>query len=131
MEAKDIRLLFADDNELNLDIIIGQLEDSGFEDVKGFDGGLTILEHMKKNPSGFDVVLLDQMMPDMEGNQVISEMKKHEKLKHIPAIIITNDETGNAEKKSKEVGAFAFFYKSCDHQKLVQKILEAAKTRNK
>lgn len=126
MKIEEIRLLFADDNDLNLEILIDQLKESGFENIQGFGGGTEILAYMQENPNDFDIVLLDQMMPDMEGDQVIQEMKKHKDLKHVPAIIITNDESGDAEKKSGDAGAFAFFHKSCDHEELVKKILEAA-----
>ena len=55
--------------------------------VEGANSGREGLEAMRQNPP--DAVLLDIMMPEMDGWEVYRQMKTDEALKHIPVIIVT------------------------------------------
>jgi two-component system response regulator VicR len=55
--------------------------------VEGANSGQEGLEAMRQNPP--DAVLLDIMMPEMDGWEVYRQMKTDEALKHIPVIIVT------------------------------------------
>lgn len=69
-----------------IDLIRLILGRRGF-DVSGADGGVEGLEAVLANPP--DLVLLDLMMPDMDGWEVYQQMKAHEKTRDIPVIVIT------------------------------------------
>jgi DNA-binding response OmpR family regulator len=58
----------------------------GFE-VKGAAGGVEGLKMIRQDPP--DLVLLDLMMPDMDGWEVYQQMKADEKTKHVPVIVVT------------------------------------------
>ncbi len=83
-EIKNI-LCIEDEPEM-IDLIRLILNRHGF-DVQGADGGREGLEKVKKNPP--DLVLLDLMMPDVDGWEVYQQIKADEKTKHIPVIIVT------------------------------------------
>ena len=83
-EIKNI-LCIEDEPEM-IDLIRIILNRHGF-DVQGADGGREGLEMIKKNPP--DLVLLDLMMPDIDGWEVYQQIKADEKTKHIPVVIIT------------------------------------------
>jgi DNA-binding response OmpR family regulator len=55
--------------------------------VKGATGGIEGLEMIRKELP--DLVLLDLMMPDMDGWEVYQQMKADEKTRHIPVIVVT------------------------------------------
>ena len=83
-EIKNI--LCIEDEPDMIDLIRLILNRHGF-DVQGADGGKEGLEKVKKNPP--DLVLLDLMMPDIDGWEVYQQIKADEKTKHIPVIIVT------------------------------------------
>jgi DNA-binding response OmpR family regulator len=83
-EIKNI-LCIEDEPEM-IDLIRLILNRHGF-DVKGADGGREGLEMVRENPP--DLVLLDLMMPDIDGWEVYQQIKADEKTKHIPVIVVT------------------------------------------
>jgi len=83
-EIKNI-LCIEDEPEM-IDLIRLILNRHGF-DVKGADGGREGLEMVRENPPA--LVLLDLMMPDIDGWEVYQQIKADEKTKHIPVIVVT------------------------------------------
>lgn len=85
MNEKKKILIIEDDAEM-IDLIKLILENEGYDAI-GVMGGKQGLERMyKENP---DLVLLDIMMPEIDGWEVFHKMKSDEKLKSIPVIIVT------------------------------------------
>jgi two-component system glycerol uptake and utilization response regulator len=86
-DAKTI--LIIDDSKLNIDILLGML--SGYDIVVALDGlsGIEIAVREK-----IDLILLDILMPEMDGFQTCQALKRDERSRHIPIIFITarNDE---------------------------------------
>ena len=86
-------ILVVDDNEENRDVLSRRLLRDGHE-VMLAEGGRQAVRMLKRY--SFDLVLLDIMMPDIDGYQVLSEIKRDSKLKDIPVIMITAvDETAS------------------------------------
>ena len=83
-EIKNI-LCIEDEPEM-IDLIRIILNRHGF-DVQGANGGREGLEKVRKSPP--DLVLLDLMMPDVDGWEVYQQIKADEKTKDIPVIIVT------------------------------------------
>ncbi|OQX64695.1 MAG: two-component system response regulator [Chloroflexi bacterium] len=83
-EIKNI-LCIEDEPEM-IDLIRLILNRHGF-DVQGADGGREGLEMVKKSPP--DLILLDLMMPDIDGWEVYQQIKANEKTKDIPVIVVT------------------------------------------
>lgn len=83
--SKKMRALIVDDDVLNVESIKEDLQDSNFEVVTAFNGkeALKILN----SDNDFRVVLLDRMMPEMDGMEVLKIMKNDPHLKYIPVII--------------------------------------------
>ena len=86
MNTEIKNILCIEDEPDMIDLIRLILNRHGF-DVQGADGGKEGLEKVKKNPP--DLVLLDLMMPDVDGWEVYQQIKADEKTKHIPVIIVT------------------------------------------
>jgi DNA-binding response OmpR family regulator len=86
MDANLKSILCVEDEPEMIDLIRLILGRRGFE-VKGAAGGVEGLKMIRQNPP--DLVLLDLMMPDMDGWEVYQQMKADEKTKHIPVIVVT------------------------------------------
>jgi|SRR5687767_15447530 len=80
-------ILLVDDEQQAIDVFKAALVEGGDEVVVAKDGK-TALMMIKQQP--FDLVVLDEMMPDMSGNDVIKALKADEQTKNIPIIILTN-----------------------------------------
>ncbi|MFH1782201.1 MAG: response regulator, partial [Candidatus Omnitrophota bacterium] len=93
MEKK--RILVVDDNEDILKMLEIRAEAEGYEFISAQDGEEMLSIIKTKKP---DVILLDIMLPKMDGYSALREMRKEEGFKDIPVIVIT-------AKKKEEVGS--------------------------
>jgi len=80
------RILIVDDEPFNLDLLEQELELLGYGSVRAVDGR-NALERLQSE--AFDLVLLDVMMPGIDGFGVLERMKSHPKWQHIPVIMIS------------------------------------------
>jgi len=84
--TQDIHILVVDDNQENLRVVSNYLKESGFKIALAMNGeeALKILSSDK-----IDLILLDVMMPGMDGFEVCGKLKQDQKLKDIPIIFLT------------------------------------------
>lgn len=85
-DTNSIHILCIEDEPEMIDLIRLILGRRGFE-VVGAAGGKEGLEKVRQKPP--DLVLLDLMMPDMDGWEVYQQMKADEKTKDVPVIVVT------------------------------------------
>lgn len=81
------KILVVDDEPFNLDILTEYLSEAGYEVISAEDG-LVALKRLQEHPD-VDLVVLDRMMPHMDGIEVLKTIKSDDKLKHIPVIMQT------------------------------------------
>lgn len=87
MSSRDPRnIVYIEDDQEMIDLVSMILSRRGFE-VKGVQGGLAGLDYI--NTQRPDLILLDLMMPDVDGWDIYQQMKSREDTKNIPVIIIT------------------------------------------
>lgn len=110
------RILVVDDDEniLNLEKTI--LEQKGF-DVTGATGGSEALDLLAEQ--AFDLVLLDVMMPEVDGFTVCRKIKEDPRLKEIPVIFLTAKGGGEALAEGFESGAIMYINKPFTANKLL------------
>jgi adenylate cyclase len=86
-------ILVADDNDSGRELIAQQLQRQGFLVIEA-DGGQSCLETMRR--VGPDLLLLDLVMPDMNGYEVLQVIRADEQLRRIPVVVISGiqDEQG-------------------------------------
>jgi class 3 adenylate cyclase len=80
------RLLAVDDDEMNRDMLVRRLQKLGYEVGEAATGREAL---SKLKDGNFDLVLLDILMPDLDGFQTLEFMKADPRLRHIPAIMLT------------------------------------------
>ncbi len=98
-------LLIVDDEPLNREMLVRRLKRMGFSAV-GAENGKVALEVIETEP--FDLVLLDILMPVMDGFQTLERLKANEKLRHIPVIMLTALDEVSATVRCIEAGAEDF-----------------------
>lgn len=81
-------ILVADDDPFNVDILLEYLEDTGYA-VETVEDGPTAWRLLEANPDGYDVAILDRMMPGLDGIQVVQRVKRHPVLHSLPVILQT------------------------------------------
>lgn len=117
------RLLIVDDEEPNRLLLRDPLEALGYE-IAEADSGLQALQLAAERPP--DTILLDVMMPGMDGLQVCRRLKKQPRTAHIPILMVT----ALAERKERlmgiEAGANDFLNKPVDMQDLTLRVANAA-----
>jgi DNA-binding response OmpR family regulator len=112
--AKRILVVDDDENILNLEKTI--LEQKGF-DVTGAAGGAEALKLLAEKD--FDLVLLDVMMPEVDGFTVCRKIKEDPRLKDIPVIFLTARGGGEALAEGFESGAVMYINKPFTANKLL------------
>ena len=105
------RVLVADDNELNRDLLSRRVRRLGHEVVLAEDGRQT-LELLRAEP--FDVVLLDIMMPNLNGYEVLEAVRVDEHLMHIPIIMISAVDDPESIARCIRLGAVDYLPKPFD-----------------
>jgi two-component system phosphate regulon response regulator PhoB/two-component system alkaline phosphatase synthesis response regulator PhoP len=103
------KILIAEDDNFLVNAYRLKFEKSGFEVQIAFDGNQALEILNKFVPS---VILLDLIMPNMDGFSVLAELKKVEKYKKIPVIITSNLGQKEDIEKAMNLGARDFFVKS-------------------
>ncbi len=86
MPAEKMRVVCIEDEPEMIDLVRLILSRKGFE-VIGADGGVEGLQTVKREKP--DLVLLDLMMPDMDGWEVYQQIKADEDLRGIPIVVVT------------------------------------------
>jgi DNA-binding response OmpR family regulator len=86
MPAEEMRLVCIEDEPEMIDLVRLILGRKGFE-VIGANGGVEGLETVRREKP--DLVLLDLMMPDMDGWEVYQQIKADEELRKIPVVVVT------------------------------------------
>ncbi|MFO1298488.1 MAG: two-component system response regulator [Rubrivivax sp.] len=100
-------LLVVDDTPANLNLMAGLLNRE--YRVKLALSGPRALELAQRDPP--DLVLLDVMMPEMDGYEVCRRLKQDERTRHVPVIFITAMNQPDAETRGFDVGAADFIHK--------------------
>jgi len=118
MPTKDKRIvLIADDDPGALELIQTVLDGQGFDLVTATDGRQAIDQVVNLQP---DMVLLDVMMPEVDGYAVCRHIKNNDLLKRIKVILYSAKEKVKGKAVAKEVGAEAFLPKPFDTKELLQ-----------
>jgi diguanylate cyclase (GGDEF)-like protein len=108
MEAPKGRILVVDDDKLNRIKLSVNLQEAGCEVVLA-ENGAQALELLYSQP--FDTVLLDLMMPVMDGFAVLEQVRAHETLRHVPIIVISAEEDLGSVVQCIEMGAADYLAK--------------------
>jgi class 3 adenylate cyclase len=101
-QMPNARLLAVDDDDMNREMLVRRLQKIGY-DVSEATNGREALHKLKE--ANYDLVLLDILMPDLDGFQTLEFMKADPRLRHIPVIMLTALDDVDSNVRCIEAGA--------------------------
>lgn len=113
-------ILVVDDTESNIDILVESLSDD--YDVSVAMDGESALEIVAEEPP--DLILLDIMMPDMDGYEVCEKLKSDDTTKAIPVIFLSGATDEASKEKGLALGAVDFITKPIEKNIVLSKLKE-------
>ncbi|MDP3093824.1 MAG: response regulator [bacterium] len=114
------KILIIEDEEIMLDLLQRKLVARGYQISLARDGEEGLKKMKEERP---DMVLLDLIMPKMDGFSVMEEIRKDDNLKKIPLIVISNSGQPVEISRIKELGAKDWLIKTeFDPQELAEKV---------
>ena len=121
---KGLHILLAEDNELNMEIAEFVLQNVGADVTKAWNGQEAVELFRKSEPGGFDTILMDIMMPVMNGYEAAKKIRSldREDAKTIPIIAMTANAFTEDRLKAKESGMNEHIVKPLDVELLIKVI---------
>ena len=123
-----LHILLVEDNELNMEIAEFMLRNEGADVTKAWNGRKAVEIFEKSRPDEFDVILIDIMMPVMNGYEAARMIRSmdREDAKVIPIIAMTANAFTEDKLRAKEAGMNEHIAKPVDTKRLVKIICELA-----
>jgi DNA-binding response OmpR family regulator len=120
MSAKKIVII--DDSKLVLAVASDALQSAGFE-VLATDSGIDANQHIytSKRP---DLIIIDVMMPLLNGDRKVKLLKERESSRHIPILLMSSKPADELAALTRDAGADGYIQKPFDAQTLISKVQE-------
>ena len=112
------KILLVDDEPDIVEFLKYNLEQNGYDVIVGHDG-LQALKKLSENP---DLIVLDIMMPHLNGYEVYQKIRENKKFRDVPIIFLTAKSGETDEIKGLELGASDFIQKPISPKKLIARI---------
>lgn len=119
-------ILIVDDFQDNIDLLVDILKDAGYTSLSHVSSGKAALQLLEKNPN-FGLILLDLMMPELDGCETCSRITTRPETRHIPVIMVTGGSLHRDEAllRSFDAGAVDFIGKPLQEVELYGRIRAA------
>ena len=125
MNEEKVHVLVVDDYAENVELLKELLTASGYEVTTAYDGDEALKKVDRRKP---DLILLDNMMPKMDGYQVCEALRNKEETKEIPIIFVTaKTEVKDWTHAIFNVGVNSYITKPINPKKLLDKVKSVLK----
>ena len=119
--ASELRFLVVDDFSTMRRIVCNLLKDRGFTETEEAEDGQAALAKLRNGK--FDFVVCDINMPNVNGLQMLAEVKKDAKLKHIPVLMVTAEARKEDILLAAQLGAAGYVVKPFTKAVLEEKVI--------
>ena len=113
------KILVVDDEMYIVNILDFTLGSEGFRVISAANGEEALRKALEIDP---DLIVLDVMMPKIDGFEVCRALKAKEETKHIPVILLTAKDRDSDREKGKEVGADLYMTKPFSPTRLLEEV---------
>jgi len=103
------KILMIEDEEIFIEMFGEKLKQEGYELTYARNGAWGVKEAVK---GGFDMFIIDMVMPAMTGDEMVAKIKLDEKVKNVPIIILSASVEEDIAQKVKQMGIDAFYLKT-------------------
>lgn len=128
-ESRPLRILAVDDNRIERMFMLQQIKELG-HDVLEAENGQQAIDILHNKDNHVDIVLIDRIMPILDGLSVVIRMKDDATLKKIPVIMITGAGSNNEMREGIDAGVFYYLTKPVSAD-LLRSVLTAASRESK
>jgi len=118
-EYQDYTILIVDDNPTNLNVLVDYLEEYGFEIMIAKSGEIGLKRVKVTKP---DIILLDVMMPGIDGFETCRQLKANEETRDIPIIFMTALDNVEDKVRGFELGAVDYVTKPIEQKEVLARI---------
>jgi two-component system, sensor histidine kinase and response regulator len=118
VESKS-KILIADDEADAVELLKKRLRFEGYETLEAYDGVECLRQASEGNP---DLIILDVMMPEMDGYEVCRRLKASKKTAQIPVLMLTAKREVENKVKGLDIGAHDYLTKPFDYQELSARV---------
>lgn len=118
MEKKS-KILIVEDNEDTVELLKKRFRSEGYETAEAYDGEEGLKKVVDYNP---DLVVLDVMMPKMDGYEVCQRLKLDENTRYIPVIMLTAKSDVASKVRGLDIGADDYLPKPFDYKELSARV---------
>ena len=118
------KILIVDDVDINREILRSILEDE--YTILEAENGKQALEIVDQEAKNMAAILLDLVMPEMDGTQVLEELNRREVIGKVPVLVISGDHTVEVQKKCFELGISDFIAKPFNNAIIKQRVKNTA-----
>ncbi|MEZ5650130.1 MAG: EAL domain-containing protein [Burkholderiaceae bacterium] len=118
--VQNARVLMIDDEPILIELVRAFLEDAGYETFEGISEPQTALDSIRSQRP--DVILLDLMMPEVSGFDILEQVRGDEALRAVPVIVMTSASDAHTKLRVLELGAADFLEKPVDPSELVLRL---------
>lgn len=108
-QAQNKKVLMIEDEDVFIDIFGGKLEQDGFNMTFAKNGAWGIKELMENK---YDLVIIDMVMPAMNGDEIVAKLKLEEETKNLPIIVLSASVDEETKQRVEEMGVTHFFIKT-------------------
>jgi len=121
-------ILVVDDSPTMRGMVSHALNEAGFETKEAENGkdALIKLTMMEEGGTKPDVIVTDINMPEMDGIELVREIRKLSAFKHVPVLVLTTDNTDEKKEVGRAAGATGWLVKPFDSElilKVIRKVL--------
>jgi len=127
MDLKDLKILVVDDNNINVKLLGRTLTNNNFNVISAWSGKEAIEVSNEEKP---DLILLDVLMPEMDGYETCKILKESDETKHIPIIFLSAKNETVDKAKGLALGAADYLTKPFDPVEIVARINSHIAIRN-
>ena len=126
-DSYDFTILIVDDSRTAVATFTKMLTQAGFKTISASDGQEGVAAAREHLP---DLVLMDVVMPGLNGFQATRQIRKNDTTAHIPIIIVSGEQQATEQFWGKRVGANAFLTKPVDRGQLFKGIFDIMDKKN-
>jgi len=129
-ESREVVILIAEDDAGHARLIEKNLARAGLRNpIQRFDNGQAVLDFLLRNGSGVRravetpyLLLLDIRMPQVDGIEVLRQLKQHPELRKIPVIMLTTTDDPREVERCHAIGCSSYIVKPVDYDKFAEAI---------
>ncbi|MEO0101922.1 MAG: response regulator [candidate division WOR-3 bacterium] len=115
------KILIIEDEERIVAVLERRLESEGYEVITASNGRLGFNKARQEKP---DLIILDLILPEMDGYQICNFLKRDRRYQNIPIVILSARSQEKDMEEAKKAGADAYFTKPFNYEELLGKIEE-------